>query len=104
MERGSTYRRQGLSCRWMAILVVFVLGIANFAAHRAVLESGHPMIQAIPRPFQMLGGRLSLVVEFAMLLGSMWMVSAGSTGWALAYALYSAVNGLAAWLILSGRT
>jgi hypothetical protein len=87
----------------MAIAIVFLLGIANFAAHRAVLESGHPLVDAMPRMLQMLGGRASLVAEFAMLLGAMWMVSAGSTGWALAYICYSALNGLAAWLILSGR-
>jgi hypothetical protein len=87
----------------MGILIVFILGIVNFAAHRAVLESGHSLVEAMPRVFQLLGGRISLVVEFAMLLGAMWMVSAGSSGWALAYMCYSAVNGLAAWLILSGR-
>jgi hypothetical protein len=94
---GTTLARQ------MAILIVFVLGIVNFAAHRAVLESGHPLVDAMPRLFQRLGGRMSLVVEFVMLLGSMWMVSAGSNGWALAYTCYTGVNGLAAWLILSGR-
>jgi len=72
-------------------------------AHRAVLESGHPLVEAMPRGFQLLGGRMSLVVEFALLLGAMWMVSAGATGWALAYLCYSAVNAVAAWLILSGR-
>ena len=87
----------------MAILFVFLLGIVNFAAHRAVLESGHPLVEAVPALFQALGGRMSLIVEFAMLLGAMWMVAAGATGWALAYLLYSLVNGLAAWLILSGR-
>ena len=88
----------------MAIVIVFFLGIANFAAHRAVLESGHPLVDSIPRAFQAMGGRMSLVVEFAMLLGAMWMVSVGSTGWAIAYVCYSALNGLAAWLILTGRT
>ena len=87
----------------MGIIVVFFLGIANFAAHRAVLESGHPLVDAVPRILQAMGGRLSLVVEFVMLLGAMWMVSAGSMAWALAYMVYSALNGLAAWLILSGR-
>lgn len=87
----------------MAIVIVFVLGIANFAAHRAVLESGHPLIAAIPRALRWFGGQASLIAEFVMLLGALWMVSAGSTGWALAYLCYSALNGLAAWLILSGR-
>jgi hypothetical protein len=92
----------------MAIVIVFLLGIVNFAAHRAVLESGYPLVDAMPRVFrnfgQLLGGRVSFIVEFVMLLGAMWMVSAGSTGWALAYICYSGLNGLAAWLILSGRT
>lgn len=87
----------------MALVIVFILGIANFAAHRAVLESGHPLIDAVPRAFQSLGGRGSLIVEFAMLLGALWMVSVGSTGWTIAYLCYTALNGLAAWLILSGR-
>lgn len=87
----------------MAVLIVFLLGIVNFAAHRAVIESGHPLVAALPRAFRSLGGRMGLVVEFAMLLGALWMVSTGSGGWALAYICYSAVNGLAAWLILSGR-
>ena len=82
----------------MAILIVFVLGIVNFAAHRAVLESGHSLVEAMPRLFQRLGGRVSLVVEFVMLVGAMWMVSAGSDAWAFGYIGYSAMNALAAWL------
>lgn len=87
----------------MAILIVFLLGIVNFAAHRAVIASRHPLVAALPRVFRLLGGRMSLVVEFAMLLGALWMVSAGSSGWAIVYIGYSAMNGLAAWLILFGR-
>jgi hypothetical protein len=91
----------------MAIVVVFLLGIVNFAAHRAVLESRHPLIEAMPQAIRalgsLLGGRLSLVAEFVMLLGALWMVNAGATGWAIAYLGYSALNGLSAWLILSGR-
>ena len=51
----------------------------------------------------MLGGRFSLFVEFLMLLGAMLMVDAGALGWAWGYAIYTAVNALSAWLILSGR-
>jgi hypothetical protein len=57
----------------------------------------------VPWLFQPLGGRLSLVVEFAMLLGAMIMTAAGSVGWLLVYAFYTALNGLSAWLIASGR-
>ena len=87
----------------MYLILVFCLGIANFAAHKAVIESGHPMLEQTPWYFRPLGGRLSLVVEFAMLWGAMVMAAADSAGWALVYLCYSLLNGLAAWLLLSGR-
>jgi hypothetical protein len=87
----------------MAIAILFLLGIGNFAAHKAVLESGHPLLGQVPWFYHMLGGRFSLSVEFFILLGAMLMVGAGSIGWALAYVGYSVLNGISAWLILSGR-
>jgi hypothetical protein len=87
----------------MAIAILFLLGIGNFAAHKAVLESGHPLLGQVPWFYHMLGGRFSLLVEFFILLGAMLMVGAGSASWALAYAGYSVLNGISAWLILSGR-
>ena len=87
----------------MGIILVFLLGMGNFAVHKAVLESDHPMLGQVPFFYHLLGGRFSLYVEFAMLLGSMLMVSQGSWGWAVFYACYSGVNAVSAWLILSGR-
>ncbi|MCJ2182232.1 hypothetical protein MTR62_05895 [Novosphingobium sp. 1949] len=87
----------------LGLIVVFCLGVANFAAHKAVLESGHPMLAQVPWLLKPLGGRISLIVEFAMLLGSMIMVASGSEGWALLYLLYSSANTLAAWMIFSDR-
>lgn len=87
----------------MFVALCFLLGIGNFALHRAVLQSGHPMLAQVPWLFDMMGGRFSLMIEFAMLLGAMLMVADGSAGWAWFYAGYSAVNAGSAWLILSGR-
>lgn len=87
----------------MGLVFIFLLGIGNFAAHKAVLESRHPLLERVPLFFQMLGGRFSLLIEFAMLLGAMLMVAQGSLGWALFYGTYTAVNALSAWLIMSGR-
>lgn len=87
----------------MVLLFVFLLGIANFALHKAVLESGHPLLGQVPWFFHLLSGRFSLMVEFVMLLGAMLMVGQGSTGWAWFYVAYSGVNALSAWLVLSGR-
>ena len=87
----------------MAIFVLFLLGIANFAVHKAVLESGHPLLGRMPWFFHMLGGRFSLVVEFLMLLAAMLSAAAGSVTWAWIYAVWSVLNGISAWLILTGR-
>jgi len=87
----------------MALILTFILGIANFTLHKAVLESRHPIIAAVPWFFQLLGGRASLLLEFAMLLGTLLLVAQGSTMWAWFYAAYSGVNALSAWLMLSGR-
>ncbi len=87
----------------MFIALTFLLGIGNFAVHRAVLDSNHPLLGQVPMLFRMRGGRFSLLIEFAMLLGALLMVSEGSAGWAWFYAGYSAVNAASAWLILSGR-
>jgi len=87
----------------MAILFIFLFGIANFALHKAVLESRHPVLMQAPWLFRPLGGRFSLLLEFFMLLGSLLLAAEGAAGWAWAYGLYSLLNALSAWMILSGR-
>ena len=85
------------------VLAIFVLGIANFAMHKAVLESGHPLVGQMPRFVHRLGGRITLVAEFVLLLGAMLLVAAGFAGWGWGYLGYTLLNGLAAWLILGGK-
>lgn len=88
----------------MALIVLFLLGVGNFAMHKAVLESRHLLLHRAPWFVHMLGGgRFGLVVEFLVLLGSMLMVDSGALGWAWGYAIYSLANAAAAWLILSSR-
>ncbi len=87
----------------MALVLTFLLGIGNFALHKAVLESRHRILEQMPALLRSLGGRASLLAEFVLLLGAMLLVGNGYTGWGLAYLLYSVVNGLSAWLILSRR-
>lgn len=87
----------------MGLFLLFLLGIGNFAVHQAVLHSRHPLLGQVPFFFHLLGGRFSLIVEFLMLVGAMLMVAQGSAGWALFYGAYTAVNVIAAWLILSRR-
>lgn len=88
----------------MAIAIIFLFGIANFAAHRAVLESGHVMVRSLVsgRMARFGAARVTLGLEFAVLLVAM-LAANGDPLWAWAYAGYSAVNLLAAWAILTGR-
>lgn len=87
----------------MLLAVLFVLGIANFAAHKAVLESNHPMLDALPSFYRAAGGRFSIGFEFVVLLVAMLLTFDGWTGAATAYGIYSALNFITAWLVLSGR-
>lgn len=86
-----------------SLLLTFLLGVGNFALHKAVLESAHPLLGRMPWFVHMLGGRGSLVAEFLILLGAMLLVGTGSTGWAWAYFGYTGLNAVAAWLILTRR-
>lgn len=86
-----------------ALLLTFILGIGNFAVHKAVLESRHPMLGQVPWFVHALGGRGSLVIEFVVLLGAMLLVGSGFSGWAWAYGGYTLLNTLAAWLIITRR-
>lgn len=92
-----------LSCVIWAILVIFVLGVGNFVLHQAVLDSDHPMVSQMPGFVHLLGGRLTLVAEFLVLLAAMLLAANGWADLVWAYAGYSALNGLSAWLILSGK-
>ena len=86
----------------MAIILTFLLGIGNFAVHKAVLESHHPMLAQMPW-FELLGGRFSFALEFMLLLGALMLAASGHSAWLWAYLAYSALNGVAGWLILSRR-
>jgi hypothetical protein len=87
----------------MALILMFLLGVGNFAMHKAVLESRHPLLGHVPWFVHLLGGRVSLAAEFLLLLAALLLVAYGSTNWGWGYLGYSLLNGVAAWLILSRR-
>ena len=88
---------------WIAVIVIFLLGIGNFALHRAVLESRHPVLDQMPSFIHALGGRLTLAAEFLVLLIAMLLAANGWAELMWGYLAYTALNALAAWLMLSGR-
>ncbi len=87
----------------MALIIIFVLGIGNFALHRAVLESRHPLLGEMPWFVHMLGGRMTLATEFVVLLAALLLAANGWPSLAWAYLGYTALNCVAAWLILTRR-
>ncbi len=87
----------------MAIAIIFLLGIGNFALHKAVLDSGHPLLGRMPWFVHMLGGRITMLTEFLVLLAALLLAANGWPGLAWAYGVYTALNAVAAWLILTRR-
>jgi hypothetical protein len=86
-----------------ATVIIFLLGIANFAINGAVFARGHPLFVRLPQRSQTLGRRAALLSEFAVLFFALLLSVEGWPGYAWAYAVYTLVNGGAAWFILSGR-
>lgn len=87
----------------LSLVIIFVLGVANFALHRAVLESGHPLLEHMPKFVDALGGKLTFVAEFLVLLAAMLLAANGWPGLVWAYAAYTVLNALSVWMILTGR-
>ena len=87
----------------MAIVLAFLLGMGNFAWHRAVLESGHAMMRDVS-PGGLQAIRLSsLSLEFVLLCGALYAADAGLVHGVWLYFGYSLINGIAAWAIVKRR-
>ena len=91
---------------WVVISVA-ILGVLNFALHRpvlrAVVESEDSPSAPMPEFLAALGGRLAFLAEFAVLVAAMLLAANGWPEMAWAYLAYTALNAMAAWLILRRR-
>lgn len=88
----------------MYLIACFLLGIANFAMHKAVIESGHPFVEDTKLYFGRHFGRSgSYLIEFLLLLGALFFAYGNSALVFGLYAGYTACNAIAAWLLLSRR-
>jgi hypothetical protein len=87
----------------MAMAIIFLLGVGNFALHTAVLDSGHRLLGQSPWYRHLLGGRVTLVTEFLLLFAALLLAAQGWQWVSWAYLAYSALNGIGGWLILTGR-
>lgn len=87
----------------MAILITFLLGIGNFALHRAVMECGHPLLGRMPWFYHALGGRFTMVIEFMLLFAALMFAAQGNVSGPIAYVFYSVLNSFSAYLILTNK-
>ncbi len=86
----------------MMIFVIFVCGIANFAMHRAVMESNHRMIADVRESMtRFMGPYGTYVLEFFMLLSALIFANLEMTMSVVFYGFYTAINGAGAWFVLS---
>jgi uncharacterized membrane protein YecN with MAPEG domain len=86
----------------MVLIICFLLGIVNFALHRAVVESGHPFVEDTKKYFgRFFGSYSSYIIEFIILIGVLLLASSGPWIVALVYFCYSVINILAAWMLLT---
>lgn len=87
----------------MAIVITFLLGVGNFALHRAVRESGHPLLERMPWFVHSASGRFTMAVEFLLLLAALLFAAEGNVSGPIAYVIYSVLNSFSAWLILTDK-
>lgn len=89
----------------IAVFLLFFLGIANFAMHKAVIESGHPAIQSTRAAFEKVtGGWGGYILEYTILLAAMSFANVGYMAALGAYIGYTALNGVAAWILLRDQS
>jgi len=86
------------------LFVTFLCGIGNFTTHRAVMESGHPMItDTRDRLVKILGPYGTYILEFGMLLAALTFANMGMASVVIFYFIYSLVNFTGAYMLLSNK-
>ncbi|WP_430386892.1 hypothetical protein [Blastomonas fulva] len=88
----------------MPTFIIFLCGIANFALHKATMESDHPMALQMRAAFgRFMGGYGSYMLEFLILLSALSFAALGYTIALPSYLVYTGMNALAGWAILTGK-
>ena len=87
----------------MALIITFLLGMGNFACHRAVIASGHRMLAQIPPRTLRIARASSLAFEFVLLCGALFAARVGGVHWVWLYGAYFLINAVAAWSVVTRR-
>ena len=73
--------------------LILLAGVGNFAMHRWMLESRHPMVeQATGGVRRVMGRQATYVIEFAILLGMLWWAQTRWFPALMLYGVYTALN------------
>lgn len=85
----------------IAIIVIFCAGIANFAMHRAFMESDDPLIQQMVKPLaDRAGPHITYIFEFLLLVGAMAIATRSWFAALMLYGLYTMFNAMAfSWIM-----
>ena len=88
----------------MYILVIFLCGVGNFAMHKAMLESNHPIIAEARGSFRRtLGPYGSYLLEFFMLAAAMIFANMGMLTAVIFYFVYTLANCAAAMVLFFNK-
>ncbi|MEH6756054.1 MAG: hypothetical protein V7676_00935 [Parasphingorhabdus sp.] len=88
----------------MYVFIIFICGIGNFAMHKAMMESDHPMVSEARGSFsKLLGPYGSYILEFAMLAAALVFANMGMLTAVIFYSIYTLANGAGAYVLFSNR-
>lgn len=89
---------------YMYVFIIFICGIGNFAMHKAMMESKHPMVTEARGNFtRFLGPYGSYIIEFLMLLAALVFANMGMLMAVFFYVIYTLANGAGAYALFSNR-
>ncbi len=88
----------------MYLIIVFLCGVGNFAMHKAMLESDHPLIAEARGSFRKaLGPYGSYILEFLMLAAALIFANMDMLSAVIFYAVYTLANCAAALILFSNK-
>lgn len=88
---------------WIAIIAIFCAGVANFAMHRAFMESDDATVRQMIAPLvEKTGPHFTYIFEFLLLVGAMAIATRNWFTGLLLYGLYTMFNAMAFNWIMRG--
>lgn len=86
----------------MGLIICFILGVTNFACHKAVMKSGHPFVEDTKTYFGKHFGKYGgYSIEFLILLAA--LIYSNSLILTFIYIAYSGLNMVTAYMLINGK-